>query len=206
MDRSRTRGFDLAITLLCATLLAACGRSAGPNADERTQITYWLVNSAEVDNHDCSDDSSVTTSLLTPPRLNQGVAWYYVYNVSADGTHAVHWTCNPSNWTQCQEDPSLTYSVDNHVLMATLPPSSGTFSGNCQLVATETLRLEDKGDDMDATQTVTFQLTGPSTECAAAEAKLRERSSNGAGVSGCVSTLRMSASFSHTRNPADVSP
>ena len=193
--------FAVAGIVIAAALLAGCGRPPGPNTDEHGKITYWLITSDSGTTAGCSDNSFLGDQdlILTPPALGGSVAWYFVYSVSSDGKTAINYKCPENDYLDCTPTP-LTWQVSGHVLTATLTPDPLAFgSGECQIQQQLTAQLVDKGGDMDATETSTLSLVGPSAECATANAELKKQSDNGLGAGGCTSSLSLHAAFSMVR-------
>lgn len=183
-------------------LVVACApRAPGPEEAEYGEVFYWEVTGSALEVGERCTDNPAFADGLEPPEFEDNT--YLMYLVEGDGERAVLQSCDTLDPSTCEDSElGLVFDIDGNDLVADPDPAVRDVENSpCDLEVDERWVVEDRGETMEMTMEVGYNLVGDAATCDALEAQVKADAPNGQGLNGCVLTLVVDGVFDRSSAP-----
>lgn len=172
-----------ALLLLSLLVFAACP------ADERKAF-FWRITSANVEFGACTDEAWFRDAFAAP---DAGDNTYLIYQLAKDGKTATDLECTRVDIDTCKVPANpIVWDVNGKELTRSVTFNSSIPDAGCSIQENLTDTITDKGKTMSNSVVDIISLVDETAgACADLDARVKDHSTNGFGLEGCVVTLQL---------------
>jgi hypothetical protein len=173
--------------LLPALLLAACGpnqRQPGPQPNE---TLFWRLTASSVEFGACTDSQELRGDEAFQVGNVEGS--YLVYRVNEQANQATLMQCTALSASACTPTSMVLAVAGNELTLGASGKNPIAEGSPCNLAITQNLLIEDQGQSMRMTESLTFTLVDDPETCSEWNEGWKSISPNRMGLDGCTVSI-----------------